>query len=257
MRVADAVRFFIKGVSFVSRNSSCIEIKSIPRCVMYLWFPMFLWFPTWQIRRFGAAIQNELSFLAGNAEEIDASIRPSFMGGLLSLVLATGEIPGDIIELGTYRGGSSIMMARMLKRMDSKRRIFACDTFEGHPYEDKGSTTLNATGMFSDTSVPYLKKKLKQFDVLERITLVKGLFEKTLYSLLGSCRFSFAFVDCDLYDSTRFVLSFLAERMESGGVVAFHDYGWEAWGLSDAVHEWCRANAKIVRLHPVPHINFL
>ena len=38
---------------------------------------------------------------------------------------------GNILEVGVWRGSSSIMMGSKLKQMGSNKTIFSCDTFEG------------------------------------------------------------------------------------------------------------------------------
>ena len=178
------------------------------------------------------------------------------MGGLLESVRATETVQGDIIELGTYKGGSAIMMARFLKKIGSKRQIYACDTFEGHPYYDHFSSQKQRKGQYSDTSVSYVKDKFRRFRVEDKITIIKGLFEDTLLSKLGEKRFSLAFVDCDLYKSTKYALDFLYQKMEDGGRIVLHDYGSEGWGLTKAVNEWCQRNGFKINLYPIPHIKF-
>ena len=148
------------------------------------------------------------------------------------------------------------MIARFIKSIDSKRHIYACDTFTGQPYDDKYSTTTTREGELSDTSLSYVEDKLRRFGVTDFITLIQGSFEKTLHSELENKRFTLAFIDCDLYDSTRYVLDFLYSRMTIDGIAILHDYGRQEWGLSKAVNEYCRRNKLAVRLSPIPHIEF-
>ena len=49
----------------------------------------------------------------------------------LHCIKQTENLKGDIIELGSYKGGNAIMMAWFLKQINSTRKIFACDTFAG------------------------------------------------------------------------------------------------------------------------------
>ena len=163
-------------------------------------------------------------------------------------------IRGDIIELGTYKGGTSIMIARFLKRIHSKKYIYACDTFEGHPYDDKFSTIIPRKGTFSDTSLSHVEDKFRRFGVADNIRIIKGLFEDTLYRELGGKKFSFAFIDCDLYDSTKYALNFLIPRMADKAIIALHDYGLDSWGMSVAIHEQCQKRGIKVNLYPIPHI---
>ena len=79
-------------------------------------------------------------FLVKNQKELDARVSAKKLGIILSLIRKTEEINGDIIELGVAQGGTTVMMAHFLKQINSKRKIYAYDTFEGYPYEDRFST---------------------------------------------------------------------------------------------------------------------
>ena len=175
-----------------------------------------------------------------------------FIGGLLECVLATEPIEGDIIELGTYKGGTSIIIARFLKNISSKKRLYTCDTFEGHPYDDRFGK--DRKGRFSDVNVSYVEDKFRRFGVADKIRIIKGTFEDVLYKKFGDKRFSFVFLDCDLYQSTKYSLNFLIPRMADGALIALHDYGNPHFGLSKAVNEECQKSHLKVNLYPIPHV---
>ena len=175
-----------------------------------------------------------------------------FIGGLLKCVSTTEPVEGDIIELGTYKGGTSIIIARFLKNIGSKKQIYACDTFKGHPYDDKFGK--DRRGRFSDANVSYVKNKFRRFGVADKIRIVKGMFANVLPKKLGNKRFSFAFLDCDLYQSTKYSLNFLIPRMTNGAIIALHDYGNPHHGISKAVREECQKRHLKVNFYPIPHI---
>jgi hypothetical protein len=201
-------------------------------------------------------VRREVLLFIFYKNKVEASMESFFLGGLLESVQATERVKGDIIELGTFKGGSTLMIGRLLKRIGSKKRIFACDTFEGHPYDDKFTSSPPCKGEFSDTSTRYVLNKFRRFGVQDKITVIKGLFENTLLAKLGNERFSLAFIDCDLYDSTKYALNFLRMRMNNGARVVLHDYLDDRWGASKAINEWCQNNHFKVNLDPVPHIKF-
>ena len=43
------------------------------------------------------------------------------------------KIPGDILELGVYRGKSLLTAALILKILGSKKKVYGFDTFQGFP----------------------------------------------------------------------------------------------------------------------------
>ena len=39
------------------------------------------------------------------------------------------DVPGDLIETGSCKGGATIFMRGVLKALKSKRKVYVCDTF--------------------------------------------------------------------------------------------------------------------------------
>jgi len=178
-----------------------------------------------------------------------------FKVNLLQLLEKTLSLEGDVIELGAYQGVTTLLLAQTLKEKGSTKKVYACDTYCGHPYDDypEAKHKSGRKGAFGDTSVNFVTQFLA--DVSHEVVVVEGMFEQTLPQLEG--KFCFAFVDCDLYQSTEYALNFLKERMVKDGIIAFHDYGdayRRYFGLTDAVDNWCSKNGFHINLEPVPHI---
>ena len=185
------------------------------------------------------------------------------MGNILSLIRKTEGINGDIIELGVASGGTTVMMAHFLKQINSKRKIYAYDTFEGYPYEDKFSINADdeSKKLKGDDSfsLDFVRDKIKKFNMHDKITLVKGPFEDTLHLEATPKEFSFIFSDSGLYDSTKFSLDFVWVRLSKNGIILFDQYGG---GTSDqlkggvgetkAVDEFCAKEKLNLELNPEP-----
>jgi len=182
-------------------------------------------------------VKVELQYFESHRADLEASMETKFMAGLLASVLAIEDVEGDIIELGTYKGGTTIMLARLLKRVGSTKEIYACDTFEGFPYDDRYG--ILSEGENADTSKQYVEQKFRRFEVSDKIHLVQGRFEDVLEAQLGDKSYSYAFIDCDLYQSTKHALNYVLPRMVDGGLIVFHDYHISNFGLMKAVHEIC------------------
>jgi len=211
------------------------------------------------ISGFPKGLRSIVEFWYNHSKEIETlGIAPSFLAGLLSEILATKEVEGAIIELGAYKGGSTVMMAYTLKTTGQKKHIFTCDTFRGHPYDDNFSLRIARKGEFSDTNMQYVADKFKRFHVSDIITICPGLFEEVLMKNLAQEHFSLAFIDCDLYSSTKCALEFVSPRMAAKGRIVFHDYRIALWGLTKAVDEWCTKEGKKVTFNSfgVPVIEF-
>lgn len=189
-----------------------------------------------------------------NENLTESLLESYFLEGLLSLI-ETVNNKYDIIELGTYKAGTTIYIAKLLQKLNLEKKIYGCDTFSGHPYDDKFGK--DKKGRFSDTNVNYIIQKFKLFKIKENtIILIIGKFEETLNFKLKNCLFSFAFIDCDLLQSAKVCLDFLDERMTINSIIAFHDYANKRFGISKIVHEFCRRNNKKLYIHPIPHIRY-
>ena len=209
--------------------------------------------------QFEPTIREELDFYMKHHYELEDLQEGLGMATWLEFIKKTENLEGDILELGIYRGGSTVMGARFLKKLGSKRKIYACDAFSGLPYDDKFSLVTNVKGMYSETSADLALDKFKKFGVDEHIVLVEGLFEDTLYKQLSDKKFSLVLVDCDLYDATKFSLKFVYPRLVDGGIIMFDDYDRvnrdvPVGGETKAVNEFCEANNIKVNIFPEPYI---
>ncbi len=202
-----------------------------------------------------------MKFYLKHNHGIRVMLNAKFLRGLLECILMTNTVKGDIIELGSFRGGSVTICAYFLKKIKSSKIIYACDTFEGLPNEDKFSKkTFNTVkGVFSKTSIQRVEEKFKKYGVLDKIKIIKGRFKDTLESQLSKKRFSLAFDDCDLYDSTKYTLNFLYSRIEDNRIICFHDFypqGYKnsVWGITKAVEEFLQKKQLKIQLNPITHL---
>ena len=205
-------------------------------------------------------IKKEQLFLVKNQKELDSRVTVKKLGIILSLIRKTEGIEGDIIELGGAQGGTTIMMARFLKQINSKRKIYGCDTFNGFPYEDKFSRmhSEKVIGTLSH-SLDSVHAMIKKFNVDDKIILVKGLFEDTLPSKSTPKEFSFIFSDSGVYDATKFSLEFVWEKLSKNGIILFDQYGGGtsdltkgAIGETKAVDDFCVKEKLKLQLNPEP-----
>ena len=165
---------------------------------------------------------------------------------LIDLLLSSIVLEGDIIEFGVWRGHMTKRMAAVVKNADVKKRLYACDSFEG--FGDEVITSQD-TSLFR--SANRLKKKFtlandvpgkldeffKYFD-LDGVC-IKGFFSESLYSIDNSAKYCFANVDCDAYTSHLDCLNYVYQRMSKGGCIVFDDYDEKRWpGATKAVDEF-------------------
>jgi predicted O-methyltransferase YrrM len=134
------------------------------------------------------------------------------------------ECPGHVLEVGVYRGGSLLTLARAVKEQCPQYRVIGIDTFRGHPYTD--GHPVHPVGKFSDVDIAILREALARAGFSDVVELHQGRVESVLDSL-GLCDVAFAHIDCDLYDPVRYCAERLPLVMKPGGVIYFDDYGHE------------------------------
>jgi O-methyltransferase len=131
------------------------------------------------------------------------------------------RIPGALLEVGAYRGGSAFFIGRALEAMNVSDRAFhVIDTFEGHPDFSTQDETFHKPGQFGDTEFRDVCAFLRP---LGSITVHKGAFEEVEPGLAG-ISFAFAHLDVDTYVSTRNCLNFLSRTLEPGGIAVLDDF---------------------------------
>jgi len=131
-----------------------------------------------------------------------------------SAVESTAKLPGDIAEVGVFRGQS----ARIICDVKGDKVLHLFDTFQGLP-EPGSIDTKFKQGEYA-CSLPQVEKLLAG---QSNVRYYQGLFPGTAGDVEG-CRFSFVHLDVDLYESTRAALEFFYPRMTPGAIVISHDY---------------------------------
>lgn len=137
------------------------------------------------------------------------------------------HLPGDLIEMGVFEGATTISMAQYLRGTGIDKKIYACDTYSGLPYDGKAGLDDMLKRGECTASFEKFWGNVKAAGVEDWIIPVPGLVEETLYTELADNKFCFAFLDMDLYEPTSFAVRYLEDRMTLGGVMGFHDYRFE------------------------------
>jgi O-methyltransferase len=128
-------------------------------------------------------------------------------------------LPGDIAEVGVYRGGTARLLCRTLAGTGKTLHLF--DTFAGMPAvrEDKD---IHRAGDFNDTSLERVRAYLGD---CENVELYPGIFPQTA-GPVAQRTFAMVHVDVDIYQSVVDCCEFFYPRMPSGGIMMFDDYGF-------------------------------
>ncbi len=153
----------------------------------------------------------------------------------------------SFVECGVARGGCLALMAYTSR----KNKVFGFDSFEGMPpitAKDidayNKSNIINGFGKSGynlSGGIENIYNTFKTLNIsMKNVTLVKGFFDETLtiqenIDKLGDI--AILRLDADWYESTKFCLDTLYEKVIVGGVIIIDDYGhWV--GAKRAVDEF-------------------
>ena len=147
-------------------------------------------------------------------------------------------VSGDFVELGCYKGDTSLALAEVLKGSD--KRLWIYDSFEGLP--DKSNEDVSPLGEnFKKGELSVTKREVKERFLragLKVPVIKKGWFADFSSEDLPE-KIAFCFLDGDFYESIRDGLKLVENKMNKGGVLIVHDYNNPALpGVKRAVDEW-------------------
>jgi hypothetical protein len=133
-------------------------------------------------------------------------------------------LPGDFVELGVFKGHTTLFVAEYLGVAEWPQRWFLYDTFDGIPEDqlDPGWRESNAAAYQGTFSYEEVRDRFAPFP---NIQVIRGRVPEILAE---TCPDQISFLHMDLNNATAEVqaLDALFERIVSGGVIVFDDYCW-------------------------------
>ena len=158
------------------------------------------------------------------------------------------EVEGDFVELGCYKGDTSLLLAEVLRDFNTKpvenfvKKLWIYDSFEGLP--EKSAADDSVLGRdFKGGELLVTKREVKERFL--RAGLPVPVIKKAWFKDLGEAdlpnKIAFAFLDGDFYESIKDSLKLIEGEIMQGGVILVHDYSNPALpGVMKAVDEWLK-----------------
>jgi len=161
----------------------------------------------------------------------------------------------NIVEFGSFRGGSLMFMGTILQALYPGAHIYGHDTFTGMPVTDK-QIDLHSPGDFSSTSVEEVREAIDKAG-LKNITLVPGRVEDTFPAKIpADLRIGLAHIDLDIYHAIKHCQNEVWPFMATGGYVVYDDAtASSCLGATQAVEELIR-NRCVHSEQIFPHFVF-
>lgn len=176
--------------------------------------------------------------------------------------LTFNGISGDYVEFGCHGGMTFGLAYRESRRHQHQCQLWAFDSFAGLPDTDeaedehpfwRAGTLATPVEQFHQTCASHGIPR-------QAYETVVGFYDETLPALGAASAptdIALAYIDCDLYSSTRTVLAFLLPRLKHGMIIAFDDYF--CWSATQPAGER-RAMKELFDEHPqwslLPYVTF-
>ena len=160
---------------------------------------------------------------------------------ILRLAEKSLSVAGDFVELGCYKGETSLLLARLLKSHSSDKKLWLYDSFAGLP--EKTIEDASTAGEQFKAGELFVSKR-EVVEKFKRSGLPFPIIKKAFFDDLNPVSdlptsISFAFCDGDLYGSIKTSLHLVVPKLIDGGTIVVHDYNNpELPGSSRAVDEF-------------------
>lgn len=150
-------------------------------------------------------------------------------------------VPGELAELGVYRGDLSREMARLFP----DRRLFLFDTFNGFDNKDLRNEAEQKQASLMDFSETSIDIVMENMPNPQRVVICQGYFPETIPK--EEITYAMVSLDPDLYQPVLSGLRYFYPRLSVGGVIIIHDYSSSQFpGVRQAVDEYCGENNLFV-----------
>ena len=219
-----------------------------------------------------AEISNEENEILKKIKEFSMCSIPNHWAILQSIkYIASNKIDGDFVEAGVFKGGNLILMNYLNNKLTLSKKIFAYDTFEGMPEENKDFDFDIKNKSATDTRKAYKKNEwcyaslnevqnnLSKFDknYQDNLVFVKGKVEQTLDNENNiPKKISLLRLDTDFYESTKKEMEVLYPRLQNKGVLIIDDYGhWK--GSKKAVDDYFKNDLNFKFFHRIDYASRL
>jgi O-methyltransferase len=140
------------------------------------------------------------------------------------------EVPGDLIEAGSWRGGASLLMRATLDSCGAtERTVWVSDSFQGFPRADGDLSaaydlSVDLAGVdFLAIPLEEVRESFARLGCDHGVEFVPGFFQDTLPGLRGR-QWSLIRLDGDTYDSIMVALRSLYAGLAPGGFLVVDDY---------------------------------
>jgi hypothetical protein len=153
----------------------------------------------------------------------------------------------QVAEFGVGRGGSATILAWLVNRYNGKLSLYDVFGLIPAPTEKDGEGALirykyiitnegnDYYGNISNLR-DIIQNELYKVCLPDNLEIIQGKYEDVLPNLNDDRKFNLIHIDCDWYESSKVVYSYIQTRLRPGSIIQVDDYSfWE--GSTRAYHD--------------------
>jgi O-methyltransferase len=166
------------------------------------------------------------------------------------------RVPGDLIETGVWRGGSTIFMRAILQAHEvTDRQVWVADSFEGLPKPDAQKYPADSGDVHHlyanlAVSLEQVQANFRRYGLLDdQVRFLKGWFRDTLPKAPIK-KLALVRLDGDMYESTMDGIVNLYPKLSPGGFLIVDDYG-AVPACKQAIHDYRDRNGIQDEIHTI------
>jgi hypothetical protein len=128
------------------------------------------------------------------------------------------KLNGIVAEFGMFKGGTTMLMVKLIQRFGEKWPVYGFDSFRGFPPRRSPLDMYDHLGcVFTDLAA------VRRYFSAENVKIVAGDIVETVQEIKGK-KMVLAFVDTDNFTPANAILKVIPDQIEVGGAIVFDHF---------------------------------
>lgn len=142
----------------------------------------------------------------------------------------------SFLEVGVWKGGTAGIVGKKLALLNSNIPFYLADTFSGVVKASEKDEFYKG-GEHADTTIEIVEKLMSETG--SNYKILTGIFPNdTAAKISADEKFGLCHIDVDVYQSAKDIVDWIWDRLITGGMIVFDDYGFHTCtGVTRYVNE--------------------
>ncbi len=140
------------------------------------------------------------------------------------------SVEGDFVECGVYKGFSFAVVCDYLDFAKVSKKLYLYDTYEGIPeqYNSEGRSNRVYEEQLKANRNAIYDEVVAKFKPYPNVEIVKGIVPDT-FAKSSPKKIALLHIDMNAAAAEIAALEHLFDRVSTGGIIIFDDYGWSGY----------------------------